>query len=624
MAHATEAVIVASCPQAHQEYVAAVCKASKFQKAFGKAGDMVDSLSGKDWVAKWEAKVVMATVTKAQTLDCRKALILCIAGGPFCDLEMARQPALVRAIKQEMQDESFRVRIEWMDIEEFQERFPALPRSQDPGGGVGPSSKGGNSSKGASLKGGACSKGKHGTVADSPMPATRVKGGSEGQGRGKGKHVFEQEQRQAEQTTVSNGRSKEDLQGKGSGKSKGKTRESDFVPARSPNTEKNVQRGSAKSHGSKGKSALLQHDEAEQCRFFAAGFCKRGSACSFAHVPVASTAGKAYCKGCDRAFVDEVALEQHWQSKIECKQASNDGFISIGASICRVCDKMFANDAAYHQHLKSSGHGEQIGRKMDMGDEIINDLRIRINGVEACEQGAPWVKVMPEALQKAKQLLNMSAGLVRILFAQSGRYGLDSSPEEMLYSLQHAVDLVHADFYELGKWLTERGAHMSFRNVFPDGQYVTAPCSCGETPMIGGEPPPEKLRHCRSCGSLLRALVYPTVTDVPKAMSNKVEDAHRKFRLAVAELGFPTFKSALFEAVCKEKCTCASIIPRGGPLAILAAAARHMEATVCGSHDAAADVTCEWCSRTFSTQQYLESHKDLVHGRIMSATISGF
>ncbi len=40
-----------------------------------------------------EAKVLMATVTKAQTLSSNKALIICIAGGDHCEAGMARQPA---------------------------------------------------------------------------------------------------------------------------------------------------------------------------------------------------------------------------------------------------------------------------------------------------------------------------------------------------------------------------------------------------------------------------------------------------------------------------------------------------------------------------------------------------
>ncbi len=83
---------------------------------------MVNVLSGKDWIPKWEAKVVMATVTKAQTLNSNKALIPCIAGGKHCDAEMVRQPALARAIKTEMASQEFRVRGEFIEISGFLER----------------------------------------------------------------------------------------------------------------------------------------------------------------------------------------------------------------------------------------------------------------------------------------------------------------------------------------------------------------------------------------------------------------------------------------------------------------------------------------------------------------------
>lgn len=72
----------------------------------------MDSLSGNDWIAKWEAKVVMAAVTKAQTMGATRIKIMCIQGGRFCDMELARQPDLVRAIKQEMDDDRFRVKVE--------------------------------------------------------------------------------------------------------------------------------------------------------------------------------------------------------------------------------------------------------------------------------------------------------------------------------------------------------------------------------------------------------------------------------------------------------------------------------------------------------------------------------
>ena len=84
---------------------------------------MVNVRSGKDWIPKWEANVVMATVTKAQTLNSNKALILCIAGGKHCDAEMVRQPALARAIKTEMASQEFRVRGEFIEISGFLERY---------------------------------------------------------------------------------------------------------------------------------------------------------------------------------------------------------------------------------------------------------------------------------------------------------------------------------------------------------------------------------------------------------------------------------------------------------------------------------------------------------------------
>ena len=121
-----EAVVCASCPESYHDRVAELCLQHQVQKTRGKAGDMVNALSGKDWILKWEAKVVMATVTKAQTLNSNKALILCIVGGKHCDAEMARQPALVRAIKTEMASQEFRVRVEFIEISEFLERYPDI------------------------------------------------------------------------------------------------------------------------------------------------------------------------------------------------------------------------------------------------------------------------------------------------------------------------------------------------------------------------------------------------------------------------------------------------------------------------------------------------------------------
>ena len=85
---------------------------------------MVNVKSGKAWIPKWEAKGVMATVTKAKTLKANKALILYIAGGKPCDAEMVIQPTLARAIKKqrwqvrnlECVSNSLRLMSSWKDI----------------------------------------------------------------------------------------------------------------------------------------------------------------------------------------------------------------------------------------------------------------------------------------------------------------------------------------------------------------------------------------------------------------------------------------------------------------------------------------------------------------------------
>ena len=63
---------------------------------------MVDMLSGDDWVAKWEAKVVSTAATLCEVLAVNRVKIICIEGGKHCDAELARQPLLKKAIKMEL------------------------------------------------------------------------------------------------------------------------------------------------------------------------------------------------------------------------------------------------------------------------------------------------------------------------------------------------------------------------------------------------------------------------------------------------------------------------------------------------------------------------------------------
>ena len=95
----TDAVVCASCPGTQHERVAELCLQHQVQKAFRKASDTLNKRRGKGGIPKWEAKVLMTTVSKAHALKTNEARSLCIAGGKNCGTEMARQPVRVSAIK---------------------------------------------------------------------------------------------------------------------------------------------------------------------------------------------------------------------------------------------------------------------------------------------------------------------------------------------------------------------------------------------------------------------------------------------------------------------------------------------------------------------------------------------
>ena len=86
----TEAVVCASCPETYHNRIAELCLRHQVQKAFGKAV-YIERTKWKRLGSRREAKVVMATVIKAQTLKSNKALILGIAGGKNGEVEMAEE-----------------------------------------------------------------------------------------------------------------------------------------------------------------------------------------------------------------------------------------------------------------------------------------------------------------------------------------------------------------------------------------------------------------------------------------------------------------------------------------------------------------------------------------------------
>jgi len=194
------AEVCASCPESFHDEASKICLSRGIQKAFGKAGDMVNSLSGKDWVAKWEAKVVTAVVTKATTLGSSSARIICIAGGRHCDSEMAAQPRLVKAIKQEMENPDFRVRVEWMEFDDFRTDMshPQSGKTPTSAGGGGEQQKSGKDSFSGATKlckyfstAAGCKNGKDCTflhVAETPADGSAdKKSGGKSQGKGKNK-----------------------------------------------------------------------------------------------------------------------------------------------------------------------------------------------------------------------------------------------------------------------------------------------------------------------------------------------------------------------------------------------------------------------------------------------------
>ena len=118
----TDAVVCASCPQTQHVRVAEFFCNIKSRKPL-ETGDTLKKRRGEGWIPKWDAKIVMTTVSKAHALKTNKTHSLCIAGRKICGAEMARQPAPVSAINTGMAKPVYRVRVELTEICEFLERY---------------------------------------------------------------------------------------------------------------------------------------------------------------------------------------------------------------------------------------------------------------------------------------------------------------------------------------------------------------------------------------------------------------------------------------------------------------------------------------------------------------------
>ena len=396
-----EAVVCASCPEIYHDRVAELCLQHQVQKAFGKAGDMVNGLSGKDWIPKWEAKVVMATVTKAQTLNSNKALILCIAGGKNCDAEMARQPALVKAIKTEMASQDFRVRVEWIEINEFLERYPEAKskNSKSTKENVKPKDgKGGKDKKDS--QGG--KDGKDGKGGKDKKDSQGSKDGKDGKG-GKDK----KDGKGGKDGKDGKG-GKDTKNGKGAVEGKGDLH-SCYPKHSNPPVKESA------------KNAVSSQADKKFCKYWQQGECKNGKDCAFEHGPRMSSdppkakanakkdkkdkklpctgCGRTFkdwqdmcskhflCKGhtpicvcqeCGDAFKDDIACGQHQAAKGHKGMARyndiNDDEDESEGWDCGQCGKTFASESAVEQHQQSTGHGDfpsclTCGRTFGFGDE---------------------------------------------------------------------------------------------------------------------------------------------------------------------------------------------------------------------------------------------------------------
>eukprot|EP00928_Gymnodinium_smaydae_P072035 TRINITY_DN55474_c0_g1_i1.p1 TRINITY_DN55474_c0_g1~~TRINITY_DN55474_c0_g1_i1.p1 ORF type:complete len:687 (-),score=83.52 TRINITY_DN55474_c0_g1_i1:231-2117(-) len=444
---------------------------------------MVDSLSGKDWVAKWEAKVVMATVTKAETLGVVRAKVICISGGRHCDLEMARQPALVRAIKQEMNMQDFRVRVEWMDYADFVESY----------GGVGAEKH----SEGKGNGKGKCKEGKN-------AGSRKSKHGKEGEG--------------AEKRREDKG---EGRQGKGED-NRGKN---ESIHSKGGNKLGKVASTPSHDKGQPNKSHIHEDNVTKMkvCKFFLQGICQKGSSCTFLHSLVESdgargdgikskSKGKGYkpqgagqglsCNACGRAFATEHALQQHWESKPECNMAAHGGMISIGPCLerCRVCDREFESEAALSQHLLSSGHGESFGGPQ--GDQAF-----------------------------AKQLDQK--------FADSLRRGLDNcridtslSPDVRISVYQRSLDDACATLFEWACFLRKRGADFDLNA----GHVVQGCDGCDAGFKEYRET--EFGTKCKKCGGMRKLLRFCAPTNVPPKTKESASRLDKRFCETIARYGF--------------------------------------------------------------------------------------
>lgn len=358
------AVICASCPEGIQDRVTQICQAHKIQKAYGKSGDMVDSLKGKDWVAKWQSKVVAASVTKAVTMSTSRIKLICIQGGKFCNEEFAHTKTLKSAIEQEWKDGGNTgkalIDIQWMDVEVFFQDY-ALP-SKSTGKAVKEDGKVAANESGKSNKSGA---GKGPAVTADTRPAG--KSGEKGPhtpavptaAKGQPHHA----ERNSDKPAPNEGKKGQSANNAPSLKKGGAE---DAKEHKGPGGA-NHSNSKRDAPPDKGKPGVAREREKEKEKVKAIEFscdeCDKEFKNKESLAQHLSSTNhytlQMMCKGCQKTFKDRLGLKQHQQATGHYgvgKEKIRERNIEVEIHTCGECEREFLSEKAWEAHQEATGH----------------------------------------------------------------------------------------------------------------------------------------------------------------------------------------------------------------------------------------------------------------------------
>ncbi len=290
---------------------------------------MVDSLSGKDWVGKWQSKVVMASVTLARTLSVSRVKLICLQGGRFCNEEYKHTQLLKAAVEREWKDGGndgkILVDVHWTEFDAFICDYPLpLPATNKPAG-----TKVGGVEKAAAQV--------------PPPPTASGKKQADAQpSKSSGEPAASKKGKDASTAPKDSGK-----QGKGKPASndEGSSGKKGAVPAQKPAAE-----------SPRPASAVTAQHSCDECeKKFKSKEQLAQHLSSTNHFMVS-----CQCKGCDRVFSNMAQLKQHQGDtghrggeKIHTRCGVPD---NSEVWVCGACEKEFKTEVAYENHQLTTGH----------------------------------------------------------------------------------------------------------------------------------------------------------------------------------------------------------------------------------------------------------------------------